>query len=310
MTRVLVTGAGGAAGVAVIRALANAGHHSIGVDADPRAAGLWLATESRLIPTATDAAFADAIVDVVDETRPEILIGTVSEEIGALHDLHQDFTDHGVATWLPPPEAVAVCIDKWKFARVLRDDDISTPATGLGGIYGVEGPWVVKPRFGRGSRDVYLVDDPMELVWACQRTPEPIVQSRATGREFTADVLVDHAGRVAACVPRWRLETKAGISTKGETFVDPAIDDAVARTVDAVGLRGVSNVQGFRDDDGVCVMEVNPRFSGGLPLTLAAGADLVGEFLRGALGEPLRPERLRYRAGVRMTRFFNEGFEG
>ena len=26
--------------------------------------------------------------------------------------------------------------------------------------------------------------------------------------------------------------------------------------------------------------------------------------------EPLRPERLRYRAGVRMTRFFDERFEG
>jgi carbamoyl-phosphate synthase large subunit len=310
MTRVLVTGAGGAAGVAVIRALATAEHHTIAVDADPRAAGVALAAEARVIPTATDPGFGDALVGVVDETRPEVLIGTVSEEIGALHALHQDFTDHGVATWLPSPEAVQVCIDKWKFSRVLRDNAIPTPATGLGDIYEVDGPWVVKPRFGRGSRDVYLVDDPMELVWACQRTPDPIVQSRATGREFTADVLVDHAGRVAACVPRWRLETKAGISTKGETFVDAAIDDAVARTVHAVGLRGVSNLQGFRGADGVCVMEVNPRFSGGLPLTLAAGADLVGEYLRGALGEPLRPERLRYRAGVRMTRFFDERFEG
>jgi carbamoyl-phosphate synthase large subunit len=310
MTRVMVTGAGGAAGIAVIRALAAAGHHPIGLDADPRAAGLSLAADSRVIPVATDASFADALVGVVADTRPEVLIGTVSEEIDALHDRHGDLAGHGVATWLPSREAVEVCIDKWKFARVLRDHHVSTPATGLGDLHGVDGPWVVKPRFGRGSRDVYRVDDPTELAWACRRTPEPIVQSRAAGREFTADVLVDHTGRVAACVPRWRLETKAGISTKGETFIDAAVDDAVARTVAAVGLRGVSNLQGFRDDAGVCVMEVNPRFSGGLPLTLAAGADLVGEFLRGARGEPLRRDHLRYRAGVRMTRFFDERFEG
>lgn len=310
MTRVLVTGAGGAAGIAVIRALTSAGHHPIAVDADPRAAGLTLAADAAVIPRADDPAFADAALTVVDRTRPAVLAATVSEEIGAWHELHSDLSKRGVATWLPPEAAVAVCIDKWKFARVLRDAGIPSPATSLGDAHGVDGPWVVKPRFGRGSRDVYLVDDPMEVVSACRRTPEPIVQSRASGREFTADVLVDHSGRVAACVPRWRVETKSGISTKGETFVDAAVDDVVARTVDAVGLRGVSNLQGFRDDDGACVMEVNPRFSGGLPLALAAGADLVGEFLRGALGQPLRPERLEYRAGVRMTRFFDERFEG
>ena len=54
----------------------------------------------------------------------------------------------------------------------------------------------------------------------------------------------------------------------------------------------------------------NPRFSGGLPLSLAAGADLVGQYLRGLLGLPMRPERLRARAGVTMVRYFAEVFEG
>jgi hypothetical protein len=41
---------------------------------------------------------------------------------------------------------------------------------------------------------------------------------------------------------------------------------------------------------------------------LAAGADLVGEFLRGTLGLPLRPERLTHRDGVVMTRHLTELF--
>jgi carbamoyl-phosphate synthase large subunit len=218
-------------------------------------------------------------------------------------------TTRGVATWLPPAAAVALCLDKWKFARVLTDAGIATPATGLGGAAGIPGPWIVKPRFGRGSRDVYPVEDPAELTWACRRTPDPIVQTAIAGQEFTADVLVDRDGRTVGCVPRWRLETKAGISTKGETFDDAAVSTAVARTVDTVGLHGSLNLQGFVDGTTTTVVEVNPRFSGGLPLSLAAGADLVGEYLRGMLGAPIRIERLEARAGVRMTRYFAECFE-
>jgi carbamoyl-phosphate synthase large subunit len=55
---------------------------------------------------------------------------------------------------------------------------------------------------------------------------------------------------------------------------------------------------------------VNPRFSGGLPLSLAAGADLVGEFVRAARGLPVRPERCSFRPGVVMLRYFEDVFEG
>ena len=156
---------------------------------------------------------------------------------------------------------------------------------------------------------MYRVEDPAELSWACGRMADPIVQHALAGREFTADLLVDRGGELVGCVPRWRLETKSGISTKGETFDDPSVRGAAARTVAAVGLEGALNLQGFVEGDTTTVVEVNPRFSGGLPLSLAAGADLVGEQLRGTLGEPIRRERLQARPGVRMSRYFAECFE-
>jgi carbamoyl-phosphate synthase large subunit len=82
-------------------------------------------------------------------------------------------------------------------------------------------------------------------------------------------------------------------------------------TVRTVGLDGPANVQGFISDGGaISFIEVNPRFSGGLPLSLAAGADLIGEYLRGVDGLPIRHHRLAYRAGVRMIRYHEELFEG
>ena len=78
----------------------------------------------------------------------------------------------------------------------------------------------------------------------------------------------------------------------------------------ALDLEGPLNVQGFISRDRkITFVEINPRFSGGLPLSLAAGADLVGEYIRGILDEPVRADRLAFRPGVTMIRHFEEVFE-
>jgi carbamoyl-phosphate synthase large subunit len=308
--KVLVTGAGGPAGVSVIRALTSRGLRVVAADADPDAVGLRLSQARWVLPRADDEAFAPSLIEAVEAYGVEVVVPTVAEELVALLDVQQALSSAGATTWLPARDAVESCVDKWLFAEAMEAAGVPAPRTGLQDADGIPGPWIVKPRFGRGSRDVVLADDDADLTWALKRVPEPIVQTRVSGREFTVDALVDRDGTLAAAVPRWRLETKAGISTKGETFSDDRLAHTVGRVLGAVGLTGPANVQGFMTPDGaVKVIEVNPRFSGGLPLSLAAGADLVGQYLRGARGLPLQPERLGHRAGVRMLRHFDEVYE-
>jgi len=309
---VVVTGAGGPAGVAVIKALSAAGNRVVAADAEPLSAGFRLAPRSGVVPLATDPTFVERLCDLAFDHGARALVPTVAEELTVLAGARLELEDAGVETWIPDPASVEACTDKWKFAQILETAGLPGPATKLGGSTDdVPGPpWIVKPRFGRGSRDVYVVDDADELDWVLARVPDPIVQTRLEGREFTVDALVDRDGRLAGAVPRWRLETKAGISTKGRTFSSPKLTQAVGEVLAAVGLQGPANVQGFVGPDSLPrFVEVNPRFSGGLPLSLAAGADLVGEYVRGIFGEPLRRERLEFRSGVTMTRHFEELFE-
>jgi carbamoyl-phosphate synthase large subunit len=313
MTSVLVTGAGGPAGIAVIRALGERGERVIAVDADPLAAGLRLAEQRAIVSAASDPdrfvaelAAAVALLDV------DVVVCTVSEEMLVLAGREHEL---GAPLWLPTRRSVVACVDKWRFWKIAEHAQIPAAPSALGDT-GVEniadslaGPWIVKPRFGRGSRDVYPVEEPAELAWACRRIDQPIVQTRVCGREFTLDLLIDHAGRLAAAVPRWRLETKAGISTKGRTFCDHRLTEIAERVVATYSLTGAANLQGFvTDDDQIVVIEVNPRFSGGLSLSLAAGADLVGEFVRGTLGLSIRAEQLTFRPDVTMVRHYTELF--
>ena len=309
--RVLVTGAGGPAGVAVIRALRARGHHVVAVDADPAAVGLRLADQHHVIPRCDDSHYLAALLRVATVTDVQALVCTVAEEYRSLAKAVDYLAEAGIRTLMPPLAAVELCIDKWAFAEHMHDSGLPGPPTGLGSAQGVAGPWIVKPRFGRGSRDVMPCQTRSQLAAALRQVPDALVQTQLTGWEFTADVLVDSTGAVVCVAPRWRTETRGGISTKGTTFEDDEVTNVVSLVIKSVGLIGPANVQGFvAEDGGVAVHEVNPRFSGGLPLTLAAGADLVEEYLRGVMGLPLRPDRLVARPGITMMRYFSEVFEG
>ena len=313
-TTVLVTGAGSPAGISVIRALVDHGCHVVGVDADPLAAGIFLAHERAVVAPALESErFVDELGEVVTRLGVDAIVCTVGEEMAVLSG--GGCAPGGAALWLAPHEAVATCLDKWRLTRVAGLAGVPVPATVLGdpdgemltAVHEVPGPWVVKPRFGRDAGDVYFVDQPAELGWACRRTTAPIVQTRVRGRAFTVDLLADRHGQLAGAVPRWQLETRAGISTKARTFEDERVVEVTRLTVATVGLVGAANLRGFVTDDGrVVVVDVEPGFSGGLTLSLAAGAELVGEFVRGTLGAAIRPRRLRFRPGVTMTRHYSE----
>lgn len=305
--RVLVTGCGGPAGIAVLRELVALGVTPVAADCDPYAAGLHLGQRSCLLPPADSPDYPDRLLAAAVASGSDAVIVTVAEELLRLAGSEPDFAAHGVAAWFPSYRTVADCLDKWAFAGRVDAAGVAAPRTALGGPGDLPGPWILKPRVGRGSRDVHPVDDPADFPTLLRRVPRPLVQTRLPGREFTVDCLVGRDGTVLGAVPRWRAQTRAGISTRGTTFADTRIDVLVKELTGALDLTAVCNVQGFLDDDGPArVVEVNPRFSGGLPLSLAAGADLVGQFLLGTLGLPMDATALVATEGVTTVRWFAE----
>jgi carbamoyl-phosphate synthase large subunit len=165
---------------------------------------------------------------------------------------------------------------------------------------------IVKPRCGVGSADVYRADDATELKVFLRRVADPVIQAYLPGEEFTVDVLADGDGRILATVPRLRIQAKAGVSTKGRTLRDADLIERTARLCVAIGLRGPANVQWRRAGEQLGCFEINPRFSGGLALTIAAGANTPLMLVQLCLGQAVAP--VAFRAGVTMVRSWAEQF--
>lgn len=308
--RILVTGVGGAPGFDLARGLRRAGVEVVTVDADPLAAGLLLpAAASRVVVPAEHPHYRSRLLEVCRELRPDAILPTVERELPYLCALQDVLAEVGVACWLPEPDAVTACLDKAVFHTVMREHGVPTPRTfrpdQMDAAPAVPG-WVVKPRRGQGGQGVCFCATPAQARVLCELVDAPVVQERVTGREFTADCLVDRDGTMSVIL-RYRLLVKGGLSMVGVTFHNRQVTAAVSATLAAVGAVGLCCAQGFlvdgEDGPAVVMTEVNARVAGGFPLAEAAGADLIGQTLNGLAGRPVDHGALRYRSGVYLTKY-------
>ncbi|MDK3258200.1 ATP-grasp domain-containing protein [Blastococcus capsensis] len=291
-TRVLVTGAGGPAGIAVLRSLALRDDvELLAADMDRYASGLYLvdAPARHLVRPGLSEEFVDHLVELCERERVDVVFSTVDVELPRLAAERKRLDAVGTTLAAPSLETLEVCLDKYALARRCTDV-LPTPRTELLG--GTDpGSWdypvIVKPRRGAGSRGVHLVED-ADSLRALGSDEDVLVQAHLPGDEYSVDTLADADGHVVAAVPRSRLRVDSGVSVAGATVADAELEETARRVAAAVGLVGVANVQLRRDAAGrPALLEVNPRFPGAMPLTVAAGVDMPSLALDLALGRPL-----------------------
>ncbi len=310
MIRVLVTGAGGPAGVAVIRSLLTRADVEVyAADMDGWASGLYLvpAERRRIVPRALDPEFVNAVISLCGADSTNVLFSTVDSELPALAARRLELGATVLAA--PSLETLEVTLDKFALSERVGSA-ARVPTTRLVGDASRAENWdfpiIVKPRRGAGSRGVRVVHDRAGLD-ALGDDTSLIAQELLPGDEYSVDVLANAVGDVIAAVPRTRTRVDSGVSIAGRTVKNEELEATASAVARAVGLTGVANVQLRYDSNGAAaLLEVNPRFPGAMPLTIAAGVDMPSLALDLALGLPL-PAHIDFRE-VANVRFLEDVF--
>lgn len=309
--RVLVTGAGGPAAVAFVQAAERGGYQCWTADIDPCAVGLYLvpASRRRLVPRGDAPDFVDGLLEHCRKNGIDVLVPTVDSELLPLARRRAEFESQGTKVLVAEASTLEECLDKWRLLGTCADH-VPVPASTLLDSNldptALQWPRVAKPRQGSGSRGIRLVAGPENLE-GLPTDGSYLLQDPLPGDEFSVDVLAYRSGHVAAAVPRSRLKVDSGIAVAGCTVEDPELVELATEVAKLVGLTTVANVQFRQDAGGVPrLLEVNARFPGTMPLTVASGVDMPVLALADLLDRPV-PERVPFRP-LAMVRHWSEVF--
>lgn len=274
-------------------------------DVNPLSPAVHVADRAFRVPYADEPDYLHEIQAVCEANGIGLIVPTIDDELPLFAAARSVFQKAGIKVAVSDPRTTTICNDKLATCETLRAAGISAVETWLPDTLPDDTPLplFVKPRGGRGAVQAFPVTTKKELKFFLGYVQDPVVQRYLNGPEFTLDVMCDFRGHALSVVPRERAVIRAGVTDRGRTSNDPALIELALACTKALPFAGAINIQ-CRVVDGVpTVFEINPRFSGGIPLTMAAGADFPAMLVDLVLGRRVAPSIGRFTPGLWMSSY-------
>jgi carbamoyl-phosphate synthase large subunit len=263
----------------------------IATDVNAYSPAVHMADRAYGVPLATDPGYIDAILDICKAERVTLVVPTIDDELPVFGDARERFRQIGAFVACSSAATADACNDKYETCTRLAALGVPAAKTWLPHelTATTDFPLFIKPRVGRGAVNAHVLRDGRDLAYHLGRIDEPIIQEYLSGPEFTIDVLCDLRGRPISIVPRERVVIRSGVIDRGRTVKSRPLMQLAEQVCDAFLFTGALNIQCRMRGGEAAVFEINPRFSGGIDLTIAAGADFPNLLVQMALGRRLMP---------------------
>ena len=311
MRRLNILLTAGSRRVALVQAF-RAALRSVGVpgsvivtDVNPLSPAVHVADRSYRVPMATEDSYVTELLTIVEAERVSLVVPTIDDELPIIAAARAEFRRAGAVVACSSQEVSALCNDKHATCVRLIEGGVSAARSYLPAQVSEDLPLplFIKPRVGRGAVGAFPVHTYDELDFFLRYVPKPVVQEYLDGPEFTIDVLCDFEGTPLSIVPRERAVIRAGVTDRGRTVQDPRLIELAQAACAVLKLSGPINIQCRMRGDQPVIFEINPRFSGGIPLTIHAGADFPAMLVRLALGRKVEPAIGRFKEDLWMSSF-------
>lgn len=269
---VLITGAETAVAVMVLQSLSEA---AFAGSFDPLAPGFFLVPENRRLrlPSPDAPTYVTNLLQICWQQRIQVLIpcGDTAELLKIAHQ-RQQFERMGVQVVLAPAESLACSRDQLSL-RLACQGIVPLPESSLLNFrfQPEKGPWIIKPRFGRGLRLIKHLSKLKNL----PHDESFLVQEFLSGDNFHVDTLLNPSGVPLTAVVRIPLRMEQGVLVSSRSIFSENLQEMALKVAHQLGLSGAASIHFRKDDKGALKMtKVIPHFQPSMTFSTAAGLNL------------------------------------
>jgi carbamoyl-phosphate synthase large subunit len=265
------------------------------------------------LPRVDAETYPDALRALCAAHRIGLVVPTIDTELAVLARLRDSFAAAGIRIAVSDPALIAAARDKRQTALYFERFGVESPPVLDAGR--LTYPAIAKPADGSLSRDIAVLRGPEDLTPKVLRTPNLMFAAyleHTQHDEFTCDAYYAADGGLRCVVPRQRVEVRGGEVSKGRAVKNDIVPMFFEKLARIEGAQGCLTFQFFRhrETGRHWLIELNPRFGGGYPLTAAAGAPYHDWLVRETfLGVP-PPMKTDWTDGLVMLRYDAEVFHG
>ncbi len=245
-----------------------------GADMAGTAPALAYCDFKRRVVAMKDPGYIDNLLDICLSDHIDLLIPTIDTDLLILSENTDKFEAIGTQVMISAPDKIRICRDKNNTAQFFAECGLHAPIpVNNWKEYKSGFPAFIKPKDGSSSINAFKVENEEELEVYAGQVKDYIIQPFVSGREYTIDIFCDWNGNPISIVPRERLQIRAGEVLKTQICMDSTMIEESKTLCSSFKPCGPMTVQLIRDDVGVdWYIEINPRFGGGAPLSMKAGA--------------------------------------
>lgn len=298
--------------VELIQAFKNAASHLgvslklYGADITGDAPALFYCDKVCKVCRIKEQEYIPQLLKICREEKIDLLIPTIDTDLLILSQKKTAFEQIGTKVLISDQDKIALCRDKRFTADFYISCGVSSPKP-VDNVENYQGgfPAFIKPKDGSSSIDAYRADTIEELKALSERVKDYIIQPFIDGREYTIDILCDFSGNPIYITPRERLAIRSGEVLKTRITRDDRMIEESLKVIKGFCPCGPITLQLIREKTTGTdyFIEINPRFGGGAPLSMMAGADAALAILQLILGETVPYQKEAAQDGLIYSRF-------
>ena len=175
-------------------------------------------------------------------------------------------------------KTIKICLDKYLFYNFLVKNKIATIPTSINIDFITTQKYVVKNRFGQGSKNCYLNLNYKNAKILSKTIKRPIFQKFVDGDEVSIDCYVNIVGKCKILM-RYRKSVNLGESEHIVFFKNKIIYSTIEKIINKLPFCGHVMFQGIISKGVFHMLECNPRVGGASATCYHKGLDSFFEFI-------------------------------